>query len=158
MLKDVNAAIAYRHEGMQITVVALWCKVVVWIFLALWSKGGYGLLIPEVSRSHITTHHSRYGFSGRVIRSSQRPPPDNTQHLQETDIHTPRGIRTQILSWRAAANQPLRRSGHLHRYFEICIEETNKTKNHLMSGIPWIHYIFHHNLKLDLFTEIKFKS
>jgi len=37
-----------------------------------------------------------------VISSSQRPLPDNTRHSQQTNIHAPRGIRTQDLSRRAA--------------------------------------------------------
>jgi len=40
---------------------------------------GQGLLIHEVSRLHSATQHSRQDFSGRVISSSQRPLPDNTQ-------------------------------------------------------------------------------
>jgi hypothetical protein len=42
---------------------------------------GQGLLIHEVSRSH-TTHHTRQDSSVRVISSSQRPLPDNTQKRQ----------------------------------------------------------------------------
>ena len=38
----------------------------------------YGAPVLVVSRSHTTTHHSRKDSSGRVIRSSQRPLPDNT--------------------------------------------------------------------------------
>jgi len=38
----------------------------------------------------------------RVISSSQRPLPDNTQHSQQTDIRAPGGIRTHSLSRRAA--------------------------------------------------------
>ena len=41
----------------------------------------------EVSRSHTTTHHSRQDSSERVISSSQRPLPHNTQ---QTNIHAPR--------------------------------------------------------------------
>jgi len=37
------------------------------------------LVILEVSRSHSTTHPSRYVSSARVISSLQRPLPDNTQ-------------------------------------------------------------------------------
>ena len=44
---------------------------------------------------HTTTHHIRQDSSGRVISSSQRPVPDNTQHSQQTNIHAPGGIRTQ---------------------------------------------------------------
>jgi len=42
------------------------------------------LLVDEVSLTHTATHHSRYDSSGRVISSSQRPLPDNTQHSQQT--------------------------------------------------------------------------
>ena len=65
----------------------------------------YGAPILDVSRSHTTTHHSRYDYSGRVISSSQRPLPDNTRHSQQTNIHAPGGIRTQDLSRRAAAGR-----------------------------------------------------
>ena len=58
--------------------------------------------ILDVSRSHITTHHSRMDSYGRVISSSQRRLPDNTRQTQQTNIHAPGGIRTQDLSRRAA--------------------------------------------------------
>ena len=58
----------------------------------------YRAHILDVSRSHTTTHHSRYDSSGRVISSSQRPLPDNTRHSQQTNIHAPGGIRTHDLS------------------------------------------------------------
>ena len=51
----------------------------------------YGANILDVSRSHTTTHHSRYDSSVRVISSSQRPLPDNTRHSQQTNIHAPVG-------------------------------------------------------------------
>jgi hypothetical protein len=69
---------------------------------------GHGLLINEDSRSHTVTHHSRYDTSGRMISSSRRPLPDNTQHLQQTDIYASGGIRTHILSRQAAADPHLR--------------------------------------------------
>ena len=40
---------------------------------------GHGLLIHDISRSHTTTHRSRWDASGRVISPTQRPLPDNTQ-------------------------------------------------------------------------------
>ena len=43
---------------------------------------GQGLLTPEDSRSHTTTHHTRYDSSGRVIGPSQRPIPKK-QHSQQ---------------------------------------------------------------------------
>ena len=46
--------------------------------------------------------------SERVIRSSQRPLPDNTQHSQQTDIHAPGGIRTNNLTRRVTADSRLR--------------------------------------------------
>jgi hypothetical protein len=39
---------------------------------------------------------------GRVISSSQRPLPDNTQHSQQKNIHVLGGIRTHDLCRRAA--------------------------------------------------------
>jgi alkylated DNA nucleotide flippase Atl1 len=49
---------------------------------------------------------------GRVIRSSQRPLPDNTQHTQQTNIHATGGIRTHDRSRRAAVDLRLRPRGH----------------------------------------------
>jgi len=72
----------------------------------------HGLLNHEVSRSHITTHHSRYDPCGRVISLSQRPLPDNTQRSQQTGIHAPGGIRTYSLCRWAAAYLCLRPRGH----------------------------------------------
>ena len=63
---------------------------------------GHCLLINEVYRLHTTTHHSQYDSSGRVISSSQRPLPDNTQHSQQTNTHAPGRIRTHDLNRRAA--------------------------------------------------------
>jgi hypothetical protein len=40
--------------------------------VALRPIAGHGLIL-EVSRSHATTYHSQWDFSGRVISSSQRP-------------------------------------------------------------------------------------
>jgi len=54
------------------------------LFLAQQSPLGHDLLTCDVSRSHTTKHHSRWDSSGRVISSSQRPLPDNTQHPQQT--------------------------------------------------------------------------
>jgi len=70
------------------------------------------LFFLEVTKSHTTTHHSRYDFSGRVISPSQRPVPDNTQHSTQTDIHAPGGIQTHNPSKRAAVNPRLRPRGH----------------------------------------------
>jgi len=46
---------------------------------------------------------------------SQRTLPENTQHSQQTDIHTLGGIRTHDLSMRAAADLCLRKRNHRDR-------------------------------------------
>jgi hypothetical protein len=63
-----------------------------------------------------------------MISSSQRPPPDNTQHSQQTDIHAPGEMRTHDLSRRAAVDLRLRPRGHWDRQtnkysYGICITE-----------------------------------
>ena len=50
----------------------------------------------EISRSHTTTHHSRWDSSGRVISSSQRPLPDNTQHNNRPTSMPPVGFEPTI--------------------------------------------------------------
>ena len=80
---------------------------------------GHGLLIPEVSRSHTTTHHSQQDSSGRVISPSHRLLPDNTQHSQQTDIRAPGWIRTHNLSRRAAADPRLRPRSHRDRKLRL---------------------------------------
>ena len=89
----------------------------VYFFVALRPNAVHDLLIFEVSRSHTTTHHSRQDSSGRVISSSQRPLPDNTQHSQRTNIHAPSGIQTHDLSRRAATDLCLRPRGHWDRHY-----------------------------------------
>jgi len=66
---------------------------------------GQGHPIIEASRSHSDTPQT----VGLVIRPTQRPLPDNTQHLQETDINAPGGIRTRNPCERAAADPRLDR-------------------------------------------------
>jgi hypothetical protein len=55
--------------------------------------------------------------SGRVISSSQRPLPDNTQHSQQTNIYALDGIRTHDVSKRAAADLRLRPRRYWDRHF-----------------------------------------
>ena len=59
------------------------------LFLAQQRPVGQGLLIHKVSRSHTTTHHSRYENSGRVISSSQRPLRDNTHNTHNRQMSMP---------------------------------------------------------------------
>jgi hypothetical protein len=98
--------------------LSIHCCIMNFFSVALRSNAGHGLLILEVSRSHTTTHHSRYDSSGRVISSSQRPLPDNTQHSQQTNIHATGGIRTHDLSRRAATDLSLRTRSHWDRQYE----------------------------------------
>jgi len=94
--------------------------------VALRPKAGQDLFILEVSRSHTTTHHSRWDSSGRVIGSSQRPLPDNTQHSQQTYIHAPGGgFEPSIPPGERSNTHALGRAatgtGHLYIYIYIYI-------------------------------------
>ena len=65
----------------------------------------------------------------------KRPLPDNTQHLQQTDIHAHGGIRTHNLSRRAAADAHLRPRGHRCRQEGVqprCINEDNSEESSLI--------------------------
>ena len=88
------------------------------LFLVQQPPAGQGLLIHEVSRSHTTTHYNRWVSSGRVISSSMKPLPDNTQQSQQRDINAPGGIRNQILSRRAVADLHFRQHGHWDRLMQ----------------------------------------
>ena len=48
------------------------------------------------THTHTHTHTTRWDSYGPVVGPSQRPPPDNTQHSQETDIHVPAGFEPAI--------------------------------------------------------------
>ena len=87
-------------------------RCVICLFSVQQPSVSQGLLIHKVSRSHTTTHHNRQDSSGRVISSSQRPLPDNTQHSQQRNIDAPGGIRTPNVSTQAAADLRLRPRGH----------------------------------------------
>ena len=67
----------------------------------------YGAPIPDVSRSHTTTPHSRQDSSGRVISSSQRSLPDNTRRSQQTNIHAPVGFEPTISAGERPQAAPL---------------------------------------------------
>jgi len=96
------------------------------------------LIILEVffSRSHTATHHNRYDSSGRVISSSQRPLPDNTQHSQQTDIHAPGGIRTHNLSRRAAVDLRLRPRCHWDRQRKYGEEKRIRPRHKIQRQFP----------------------
>jgi len=90
--------------------------------VALRPNAGQCLLILEISRSHTTTHHSRQDSSGRVISSSQRPLPDNTQHSQQTNIHAP--VRFE-LTISAGERPQIYALGFFHQWNKIKISTQN---------------------------------
>jgi len=96
----------------------LWLSHNRWILLLSISKGrfifphmgrqslvGQNLLIIGALWSHaVKRHHNRYGPSWWVISPKHRPLLDNTQNLQDTDIHVPSGIWTHNSSKWAATD------------------------------------------------------
>jgi hypothetical protein len=88
--------------------------------LSMQPNAGQSLLILEVSRSHTTTHYSRQDSSGRVISSSQRLLPDNTQHSQQTSMPSA-WFEPTIPAKRAAADLSFRPRGHWDRHaLRVC--------------------------------------
>jgi len=83
-------------------------------FLDLTAIVGQGLLIVEASLSHSDTPHS-VGLLWMSDQPEAEPLPNNTQHSQQTYIHTLGRIRTRSLSKRATANPRLRRRGRWDR-------------------------------------------
>ena len=84
----------------------------------------HGAPILDVSRSHTTTNHSWQDSSGRVISSSQRPLPNNTQHSQQTTHPCPRwdsNPRSQQASGRRPTPQTAPPLGPAHIYIYIYI-------------------------------------
>jgi len=69
--------------------------------VALRPNAGLGLLILEVSRSHPTAHQNRWDSYGRVIGTSRRPLPGNTEQSQQTAMN-PAGFEPTI----SAGEQP----------------------------------------------------
>ena len=72
-------------DGLLVSSFSVWGE-----FFFSWRNNplvGQGLLIIEASRSHSDKPHSQDSCE-RVISSTQNPLPDNTQHPQETDMHT----------------------------------------------------------------------
>jgi hypothetical protein len=65
----------------------------IYFFISLETPVEQGLLIIEATRSHSDTPQS-VGLLRRSDQPTQRSLSDKTQHLQETDIRAPGGIRT----------------------------------------------------------------
>ena len=83
------------------------------VSVCLWHDSPQWATVSSSSRflDHTQGSTSRYNSSGRLIGSSQRPLPDDTQHSQQTDIHAPGEIRPHDLSRRAATDIRLRPRG-----------------------------------------------
>jgi hypothetical protein len=62
-----------------------------------------------------------------MISPMQRPLPDNTQHSQETDIHTPSEIRINNPNKRAAADPHVRPRGHWDRQGQEMVDINRPT-------------------------------
>jgi hypothetical protein len=60
----------------------------------------------------------QFSFEQELISPTQRPLPDSTNHVQETDIHDPGGIRNRNPSKRAAADPRLSPRGYWDRQME----------------------------------------
>jgi hypothetical protein len=61
-------------------------------------------LPPGVNPIAVDKYIKYQNFSGRAVSHKQRPLPDNTQHLEETNIHAAGGIQTQNLRRLAATD------------------------------------------------------
>jgi hypothetical protein len=82
-----------------------------------------------------------------VIISSQRPLPDNAQHLQQANIHALGGIQTHNLSRRAAADLRRRPRGYWDR-------RSNHIQNKL--GVTVKHLIFRWQTRMILAEALNF--
>jgi hypothetical protein len=84
-----------KSDTKNIWLPVYWLHLIgAWLFfspLVQQPPVGRGHLNIEASRSHSDTPQSirllRWGGGGGVNSPSHRPLPDNTQHLQETDVH-----------------------------------------------------------------------
>ena len=91
---------------------------------------------PLYRGSMITLRHTTLS-SGRVISSSQRPLPNNTQHSQQTDIHAPGGVRTHNPSMRAAADPCLIPRGHWDRHYITAGKFSKPLPVHVTKSCKW---------------------
>jgi hypothetical protein len=90
--------------------VCIYIYIYIYISVALRSNSGSW---PPLSGSPNHTHwtdHTRSDSPERVISPILRPLPGKTHHSQETDIHTPEGIRTHSPSKRTDQTHALERT------------------------------------------------
>jgi len=93
---------------------------------------GLDFLSVEFWRSQ--AYHARCDSCGRVIVPSQRSLPDNTQHSQETDIHTAGGTRTRNPSKRKAADPRLRSCGHWDRHSQFSLARSQNCEKRVLAS------------------------
>ena len=117
-------SVAVIHHLRFIVGFKCWIKI---FFLLPYCNSPLWAKSSSMSRIHdrSQTHHTQWDSSGRVISPTQRPPPDNTQHSQHTNIHASGGIRTHNPSKEAAADPRLRPRGHWDRRIKSLVD-TNK--------------------------------
>ena len=116
-----------------------------WLFIPWRSDSipGHGLPLG-IFATKLKTHHTRWDSSGRVTSPMDRPLPDNTQHSQQTDIHSlpPDGIRTRNPSKRAAEDPRLRSRGHWDRlkscYLEVIFGFIELVSPLLTLALDWL--------------------
>ena len=111
-------------------------------------NAGHGLPIHEVSRSHTTTHHSRYDSSGRVISPSPRPLPD-TQHSQQTSMH-PVGFETTISACERPQTYALDHAATGNA--NIC---TNKWRKFILKLLRHTSVLIHHLQGVSKMCQLK---
>jgi len=83
-----------RHQKVNYLAVNKQCLIFLIDFFLPWRHSPQWIrasLLLKI-RNHTQTHHTRWDSSGRVISSSQRPQPDNTQHSQRQTSMPPVGF------------------------------------------------------------------
>jgi len=101
----------------------LWCTVA--------RNSPYWAKASSLSRLHGHMQLRTLNSVGLLWTNDQQvhiPLPDNTQHLQETDIHAPGGIRTRKPS--AAAYPRLRPHGHWDRLLRGTYKKRQRKKTY----------------------------
>ena len=98
---------------LQVWINSFFLSVLVWRCLLLVVSVQHCLCTWSHSKTGARgTTHTQWDSSGRLIGPSQRPPPGNTQHPQQTVVHAPSGIRIRIPSNRSTAEPRLKPRGH----------------------------------------------
>jgi len=125
------------------------CLFVSWPNSSQWARASSFVRFID----HTQTHHSRQESSGRVISSSQRLLPYNTQHSQQKNIQAPGGIRIHDLSRREAADIRLRQRDHWDRHSQVFSRLKTKISQ---SFIYYINFqLVHRSTKTSQLTSYR---